>query len=183
MAEETKKLSIHDLNFDARPLAEYLVDLEPGERQGLRVAGEDFPVVVGEVKDLQPIFGARAGITDEEVEEFSTAVDRTHEIDKHLRVARKIVEVLEESRAVQDDKAQRMAFGFAQIIEARARTFGDSQLLARYEKTRAYRSAAGFKAARTRRRNEEAELEQPGNDEPGNDEQPGALPVDETQTA
>jgi hypothetical protein len=178
MGEEFKKPALNDMTINVSHMAEYLFDLEPGARQGLRVALEDFHIVVNEIKDNQALFGGRAGITDQEVDAFCTSVDRTEEIEKHLRVARKIVEVLEESKAVQEDKSQRWAFGFAQIIEARARTFGDSELLARYQKTRAYRSAAGFKAAKTRRRNEEAELEQPDNDE-----LPGDLPVDETQSA
>ena len=183
MAEDIKKPAIIDLHFDIRHMAGKLYDLEPGARQGLRVATEGFSDVADEIIDNQPIFGERAGISAKDAEAFIGAVERKRDIDKHLRVARKIVEVLEETAALEDDQAQRQAFGFAQIIDARARAYNDPEILARYEKTRAYRSAAGIKAARTRRRNEEAELEQPGNNEPGNDEQPGDLPADESQTA
>lgn len=182
MPEDIKKPAIIDLYFDIRHMDGNLYDLEPGARQGLRVATEGFDEAANEVIDNQSVYGERAGISAKDAEAFTGAVERKRDIDKHLRVARKIVEVLEETGALEDDQAQRLIFGFAQIIEARARAYGDSQILARYEKTRAYRSAAGFKAARTRRRNE-AELEQPGNEQPGNDEQPGELPDDETQTA
>lgn len=49
----------------------------------------------------------------------------------------------------------------ASMAEAQAKAFGDSSILARYEKTRAYRSAAALKAARTRRRNQEDALAAP----------------------
>jgi hypothetical protein len=164
MEKESKKPALNDLFVDARPCADYLIDLEQGERQGLRVELEGFPDSAAEVMDNQPLYGERAGISDKDFQAFVTAVERRDEIRKHLRVARKLVEVLEESEAVQDDQAQRQIFGFAQVIEARARAYGDPELLARYERTRAYRSAVGVKAARTRRRNE-AELEQPQNEE------------------
>lgn len=181
MAEESKKPAIIDMVCDIRHMDGNLYDLEPGARQGLRVATDGFDEVAGEIIDNQPVFGERAGISPKDAEAFIGAVERKRDIDKHLRVARKMVEVLEETGALEDDQAQRLAFGFAQIIEARARAYDDPEILARYEKTRAYRSAAGFKAAKTRRRNEE--LAQPGDEQPGNDEQPGDLPADETQTA
>jgi hypothetical protein len=177
MAEDVKKPAIIDMICDIRHMGGYLVDLEPGARQGMRVTTEEFPGMAEEIIDNQPVYGERAGISAKDAEAFISAVERKRDIDTHLRVARKMVEVLEETGAVEDDKAQRLAYGFAQTIEARARAFGDPELLARYEKTRAYRSAAGFKAAKTRRRNE-ADQEQPGNDE-----QPGDLPDDETRSA
>ena len=178
MAEEIKKPAIIDLFCDIRHMEGNLYDLEPGERQGLRVATEGFSEAADEIIDNQPVYGKRAGISTEDAEAFTGAVERKRDIDKHLRVARKLVEVLEETGALEDDTTQRLAFGFAQIIEARARAFNDPEILAKYEKTRAYRSAAGIKAAKTRRRNEEAEL-----DQPDNDELPGDLPVDESQSA
>jgi len=164
MEKESKKPSIDDLFLDARPLAERLFDLPPGERQGLRVAMDGFDEAAAEVIDFQPRYGARAGISEQDFEAFTHTVTCRNEIRKHLRVARKLLEVLEESDAVYDDQAQRQIFSFAQIIEARAKAYGDPEILAKYEKTRAYRSAIGYKAAKTRRRNE-AELEQPENDD------------------
>jgi hypothetical protein len=38
-------------------------------------------------------------------------------------------------------------------VQSRARAYGDDDLLAKYEKTRVYRSAIANKAARTRRKN------------------------------
>jgi hypothetical protein len=164
MDSESKKPALNDLFVDARPCAEYLIDLAPGERQGLRVALDGFLEAAAEVVDNQSHYGDRAGISEKDFETFSIAVERKDQIQARLRVARKLVEVLEESEAVHDDSAQRQIFGFAQVIEARAKAYGDPELLARYEKTRAYRSAVGIKAAKTRRRNE-AELESPQNEE------------------
>ena len=172
MAKESKVPSLDDLFVDVRHLADRLIDLEPGERQGLRVGLEGFDEAAAEVIDFQPRWGERAGISEKDFEAFTATLGHRNEIRKHLRVAHKLVELLEESDAVYDDQAQRQIFGFAQVIEARARAYGDPDIMARYEKTRAYRSAVGYKAAKTRRRNE-AELEQPQSDELS-----GALPGD-----
>lgn len=164
MDNESKKPGINDLFVDARPMAGYLYDLVQGRRLGLRVALEGFLAAAAEVIDNQSLYGERAGISAKDFESFVTALERIDEIDKCLRVAHKLVEVLEESRALLDDQAQRQIFSYARIVEARAKAYGDSEVLARYEKTRAYRSATGLKAAKTRRRNE-AELEVPENQE------------------
>jgi hypothetical protein len=164
MEKEVKQPGLNDLFVDARPCIGYTVDLQPGERQGLRVQMEGFDESAAEVIDNQEDYGERAGISDKDFQGFVTTVERRNELRKHLRVARKLVEILEESEAVHDDQAQRQIFGFAQVAEARARAYGDPEILARYEKTRAYRSAVGVKAAKTRRRNE-ADLEQPQNDD------------------
>jgi hypothetical protein len=168
MEKESKKPALNDLFLDARPCADYVFDLEQGERQGLRVALEGFSESAAEVIDNQPLYGERAGISEKDFQAFATTVERRDELRKHVRVARKLLEVLEESEAVHDDQAQRQIFGFAQIVEARARAYGDPEILARYAQTRAYRSAVGVKAAKTRRRND-AELDQPQNDDLSDD--------------
>jgi hypothetical protein len=180
MAKEDKQLDTDHLSLDIRHMAGYLSDIEAGARQGFRVAQEGFREAIQEFLANQKNWGPRAGISEPDFETLLTELGHYDEIEKHKYRARKIAERLEESSAVSDDKLQRMVFGFAQIIEARARAFGDPELLAVYEKVRAYRSAVGLKAAKTRRRNE-AELEDPQNDElPEVPELPGELPAVET---
>jgi hypothetical protein len=161
--------------LDVRHLAADLTDTEVGGRQGLRVEQEGFPDVVRELVANQERYGERAGITQRDLDALLAALGRRDEIDKHLYKARMIFERLDESRAVADDEIQRMVFGLALVVEARSKAFGDSEILGLYERVRAYRSAIGYKAAKTRRRNEN-EL-----DAPGNDELPGELGGESTQ--
>ena len=68
--------------------------------------------------------------------------------------------MLEETRAMLEDQRQRAAHGFARSVEDRATTRDDGELLlARYQKTRVYRSAIALKGIRTRRRNTQAASE------------------------
>jgi peptidoglycan hydrolase CwlO-like protein len=72
-----------------------------------------------------------------------------------LPAALKLVEILHESKAAIDDKRQRLISAFAQPAESRAKAQGnDTTLLAKYEKTRAYRSAIAEKGAKTRKKKE-----------------------------
>jgi hypothetical protein len=162
-----------------RHLAPRLADTEVGARQGFRVEQPGFPDVVREFLANQASYGERAGITQRDLDMLLDAISRRDEIDKHLYKARMIFERLEETRSVTDDEIQRMVFGFAQVIDARAKAFGDTDILGLYERVRAYRSAIGLKAAKTRRRNE-AELGEPQNEE-SSDALPGELPGEPTE--
>jgi hypothetical protein len=86
---------------------------------------------------------------------------RIAKIDALLPAARKLVELLEETRAVLDDRRQRQMSAIATAAEGRAKVLRKPELLAKYEKTRAYRSAGAMKGVRTRRRNESAGAETP----------------------
>jgi hypothetical protein len=66
--------------------------------------------------------------------------------------------MLGETRALLEDKRQRKIFNVAVSVERREKE--DPELLAKYEKTRAYRSAIAYKAAKTRKKNTEAEAQQ-----------------------
>ena len=164
MGKQDKQLDTTHLCFDIRHMAEYLSDIEGGARQGLRVAQPGFREATAELLANQVSYGERAGISERDFLAFKTLLEQHEEVRKYLYQATKIAEMLEESSAVIDDQLQRMVFAFAQIVEARAKGFDDPDLLAKYEQVRAYRSAIGLKAAKTRRRNE-AELEDPQNDE------------------
>lgn len=181
MTKQDQQLDTDHLVLDVRHMADWLADVVLGARQGLRSEHEGFPVVVDEVCINQPNYGERAGISPQDFEAFTQALERRDELRKYLYKATKITEKLEESYAVTVDQLQRMVFGFANIIDARAKAFDDEEILALYERVRAYRSAIGLKAAKTRRRNE-AGLEQPENEElPGEVTQD--LPLDAVDDA
>lgn len=177
MEKESKRPDIGVLVLDVRPLSDFLTDRPYGTRQALRGTHEGFDEAAHEVVSNQSILGERAGILVRDVEALILTQARIRLIDEQLPAARKIVELLEDSRAVLDDQAQRLVGAMAQMVEARAKADDDIELLARYDKLRAYRSSVGHKAAKTRRRNE-AELELPESDEPTQD-LPEVLPAAE----
>ena len=167
------------LILDVRHLAPYVFDVEVRAKQGLRFEQDGFEEAIEEFRLNQANYGERAGISAQDYSMLLELLERRAEIKKHLYKARKIAEKLDESYVVIDDQIQRMVFGFATVIDARAKAFDDEDLLALYERVRAYRSAIGLKAARTRRRNE-AELGAPENEElPGEPTQ--ELPGESTQ--
>jgi hypothetical protein len=153
MADEVKTVDIGTLLIDATPLAECIVDLPPGGKQGLRKQQDGYSEAAGEVVSNQAVWGDQAGITVGDFEQFTHANQRIAMIDALLPAARKLVEVLEETRAVLDDRRQRQVSAIATAVEGRAKVLRKPELLAKYEKTRAYRSASAMKAVRTRRRN------------------------------
>jgi hypothetical protein len=63
----------------------------------------------------------------------------------------KAVEVLTETRYLLDDKRQHIVLDAAQAVDRRAKSNPD--LVAKYEKTRAYRSAVAKKAVKTKEKN------------------------------
>lgn len=157
MPDSIEPVAVGALSIDCSFLAPFVVDLPPGARRGLRSEQEGFAEVVNEILANQVKHGEEAGITKTDHDAFTIANERVAQIDAVLPAARKLVELLEETRAVLDDQRQRQAFAMAEVVEGRAKVKKSGQLLAKYEKTRAYRSAIGLKAARTRRRNAMAE--------------------------
>ena len=153
MSKDPKRPDVGDLVLDATDLAGIIVDLPPGRRLGLRSTQPGFDGVVGEIRANQVTLGARAGLRDEDVAAIEEDLAHRAEIQARLPAARKLVELLEETDGVVDDRLQRRVFSIAQTVESRAKMLGDDELLARYAKTREYRSSIGNKAARTRLRN------------------------------
>lgn len=162
MAQEIKYLSLNDLLLDGRHLQERIRDLPNGARQGMRGEQPNFLRVIKEITDNQTQYGDQAGVSPRNFQDLQDGLHCIAEIDALLPSALKFVEVLEETRAYEMDQIQRMVSSIASSVEGRAKAYKDDELLARYEKTRAYRSAAGLKAARTRLRNQAPEApEQP----------------------
>lgn len=158
MAGEIKYLSLNDLILDGRHLQPKIRDLPNGARQGMRAEQANFPFVLKEIRDNQPLYGEQAGISPRNFEDLQAGMQCIAEIDAMLPSARKFLELLEETRAYEMDQVQRMVSSFAYSVEGRAKAYKNDELLARYEQTRAYRSAAGLKAARTRLRNQAPEV-------------------------
>lgn len=157
MGTKKKETEKNELAIDCRDLADKIVDLPPGGTVGLLTAQPNFPEVKSELLANQAAYGDKAGITTSDFESFKALSAIIDTIDARLPVARKIVELLEETRAAHEDERQRLVHLIATSVERRAKMQSGSELLAKYEKTCAYHSAKGVKAWKTRRRNAQLE--------------------------
>jgi hypothetical protein len=160
--------------FDGAEFVPYVVDLAPGECQGMLPTREGFDDVSKELIANQATWGAKAGIADQEIVDLKTANERIARIDVFLPALEKAVEMLTETRYLLDDKRQRIALDAAQSADRRSGKL--PELNAKYEKTRAYRSVAAKKGLKTKQMNaEQQDAEQEAVQE-GNGAQPPATP-------
>ncbi len=150
------------LVVDCTPLAEFMEDLPPRGMVGMRSEQPGYQDVIVEITSNQAAWGAGAGVVANDLAEIELADQRIAEIDKYLPALRKLAQMLVETRAVLDDRRQRRVSAIAKTIDVRSEVDGDGKLLAKYEKTRAYRSAIAVKAAKTRRKNAEGEASTDG---------------------
>ncbi len=157
MSNSLEPVALDVLVHDCTALAPFLVDLPPGGRRGMCSEQEGFSEVVGEILTNQAALGDTAGITKADFDSFQESNLRVAMIDARLPALKKLVEKMEETRALEDDKRQRQVNAFADSIERRARTTGDKSLLAKYETTRKYRSAVAMKGVKTRAKIAKAE--------------------------
>jgi hypothetical protein len=155
MAGDPKNPEVGELSVDATVCGAYAVDLEPGATVGMVAACEGVDDVIGEIKANQAAHGEVAGVTALDFDTVVGAHARVKEIDNLLPAARKMVEILEETRAQQVDIRERTIRSIAQSVDARARKRGNAVLLAKYEATRAYRSQTALKGVKTRKKNAE----------------------------
>jgi uncharacterized membrane-anchored protein YhcB (DUF1043 family) len=160
MPNDPNAPNLGDLKIDVTAMAPFLRDLAPGETVGMRTEQDGYDDVIKEIKSNQATHGEAAGITQSDMSTLLTLDDQHAQIMAQLPAALKLVEILNDSKAAIDDKRQRLISAFAQSAEGRAKALGnDTTLLAKYEKTRAYRSAVAEKGAKTRRKNEAAAAE------------------------
>src|SRR5438445_452980 len=133
MAGNPKQPQIGELSIDASALSPFLVDLPAGALQGMRTEQDGFDDVVKEIVANQADWGDVAGVTQADLDQLLGANTKIDQIDVFLPAARKLVEMLEESRGKQDDLRQRQVGAIAKSAESRAKT-GNPDLLAKYEK-------------------------------------------------
>lgn len=156
MTDKTPTVAMDMLLIDCRDMAPFLQDLAPGELKGIKGTQEGYDEVVAEILSNQRMCGELIGITHRDIEELTLANQRVATLDACLPTLRKLLEIMEETRIKIDGERHRRVCEIAALVDVRSKASRDSSLLARYEKTRTYRSAPGVKAARTRRKNREA---------------------------
>jgi hypothetical protein len=128
----------------------YLKDLSPGEMQGMLTARPGLAEVLLEILSNQSSWGGKAGVTADEFAELEQLNARIARLDVFLRPAQKFAEMLCETRYALEDRRQHVILDIAASVDRRGKH--EPELLARYGKTRQYRSASALKGVKTRRR-------------------------------
>jgi hypothetical protein len=141
----------HDLNLT--PAQGKLIDAQQGSAQGYRTDRDGYEEAEAELLQGYPTAGAAAGIPQDVFDHFVATNETVEFIDENLVIARKQVEVLEESRAFYVDARQNDIAIMCDSMRSKAQRRKDPSILTPFEKTLAYQSATGVKAAKTRKLN------------------------------
>ncbi|MFT3775454.1 MAG: hypothetical protein QM820_59665 [Minicystis sp.] len=153
MAGDPKNPEVGELHVDASEMQPDIVDLQPSDMLGLRSEQEGNEDVVAEILANQAKWGVKAGVAQEEADDLQATHAKIGRLDVFIASTAKLLELLQETRALLADKRERIILSVAWSVDAKAKVKGNAALVARYEKTRSYRSAPGDKAARTRKKN------------------------------
>jgi hypothetical protein len=161
---DPKNPNVGDCVFDGSEFASYLVDVPPGGLQGMRTAQDGCDEVCKEILANQAEWGLKAGITADDAADLENINAKLARLDQFVQPVRKFLELLVETRYVLDDRKQKLIYTIAQAVERRGKE--KPELLAKYQHTRAYRSAIAKKALKTRHKNaEEASAPEQGTPE------------------
>lgn len=139
--------------LDLTPAQGKLIDAEQGSAQGYRTDRDGYEEAETELLLAYPIAGAAAGIPQDVFDHFVSCNETVAFIDEKLVIARKQVEVLEESRAFYVDARQNDIALMVDAMRSRAHRRKDSSILSPFETVIAYNSQIGAKAAKTRKKN------------------------------
>lgn len=155
---ETKP-RVGDLKIDLSALT-YLKDLPSGGLRGLQPEKDGINEALTEVFANQETYGATAKITEEELKELQDLTTKIDQLDDAHPAVEKLLEMIEETRAILVDRREKRLHSMAKMIDILASDH--PELAARYERLRRYRSAKARKAAQTRaRKAAEAATEKP----------------------
>ncbi len=167
---DPKNPNVGDCVFDGSEFATYLVDVPPGGLQGMRTAQDGCDEVCKEILANQADWGLKAGVTADDAASLEDIDRKLARLDQFVQPVRKFLELLVETRYVLDDQKQKLIYTIAQAVERRGKE--RPELLAKYQHTRAYRSAIAKKAVKTRNKNAEeagaSEQGTPGDTSPPN---------------
>jgi hypothetical protein len=119
----------------------------------MRTAQDGCDQVCKEILANHAEWGTKAGITAEDAAELEDINAKLARLDQFVQPVRKFLELLVETRYVLDDRKQKLIYTIAQAVERRGKE--KPELLAKYQHTRAYRSAIAKKAVKTRHKNAE----------------------------
>jgi hypothetical protein len=143
--------TLKSFHIDGSEFEAYAEDLPPGGLQGFLFTQEGFLEVCNEMISAHAEYGAMAGISDGDITDLGQINERVARIDVFLPAYLKAGEVLTETRAKLDDKRQRIILDGAASVDRRAGKH--PVLLAKYQKTRVYRSVIAKKGLKTKAKN------------------------------
>ncbi|HZF51188.1 MAG TPA: hypothetical protein VE093_21160 [Polyangiaceae bacterium] len=141
------------LTNDLTPLNGKLFDFTAGSMRGLRPDLPHFATVTLELAQSYPTAGENAGIPQDVYDHFVMCNATVEIIDEKIAIARKQLEVLEESRAFYVDARQNDIALMVDAMRSRARRRKDSSILSPFETVIAYNGQIGDKATKTRKKN------------------------------
>jgi hypothetical protein len=171
MAHVPKTPFTGNLLIDATALAALIFDLAPKAARSLKREQEGIEGVLAELPTALSQFAATIGLAADTFVQIDMATKNIGLLRALLTDAEKLVEVLRESIAFQEDAREAEFSRIAENVK-RAVERKDPSVGAPFEKLLTYVAQVGVKAAATRRRNEaaEAENEAPvtGGDKPEN---------------
>lgn len=159
MSDEVTKPELDSLLIDARPLDGVLVDVKAGATRGMSREQPGFSAAIKEIFDNHAKIGKHIGILDSQIDELRTLNENLALIDGYLPAVKKLLEVMEESQTVIDNRRHEIIRVVAKTVDAQAIAMKDDSLVAKYERTLDYRSAIANKAAKTRKKNAAREAE------------------------
>ena len=148
MSNDPLNPTIGSLVFNGEEFT-YLVDLEPQDMQGKLTEQPGFGEAKDEVLANQQEWGAKAGVTSDDFTQLQLCNERIARIDTFLPPMLKCIEMMTETRCLLEDQRQRIVLNVAKSVDRRS--IREPQLLAKYQKTRAYRSANAKKGLKTRK--------------------------------
>lgn len=107
MSDEITKPELDALHIDARPLENILVDVKPGATRGMSRAQAGFNDAIKEIVDNQSKLGSRIGVLESQVDELRQLNEQMALVDGYMPAVRKLLELMEESQTVLDNRRAR----------------------------------------------------------------------------
>lgn len=147
---------VGDLLLDITHMESFLEDLPEGATVGLMPEKEELTETLNELYANQEAYGAEAGIDESDLAFVKERTAQIEKIDEALEVHAKMGELMLETRAKRVHEREEKLHALARVVESRAESKKNPELLARYQGLRRYRSATALKGVKTRRRNAKA---------------------------
>ncbi len=149
------------LSTDLGDVKDVLVDLPPGELQGVRNQQPGITGVLAELAHALPQYGDAAevhGAFHSRIAKASVDIDK---LEQHELVLKKQLEVVQETKAqLINNREYDIGAVAAKVAESATRQ-KKPELMAVFEKTLHYRSQVGLKAFATRKKNAKGEQSAP----------------------
>ncbi len=160
MASDPKNPQAGDFSIDASEVQAFAQEID--DAQGLRTEHPGCEEAIEEIATNQPGWGAKAGVASTDVDQINECTQEIETCDKYLVATRKLDKLLTNTRAVAVHKRELLMNLVAETVDRHGKLPGNETVVAKYGKTRAYRSAIASKGAKTRKRNAKAEAAEQG---------------------